>query len=80
MPHQKQNRRTSHSPEDLAQASIDRYNRRLEHLARRQQRYAERDFAVWAEDSWGSDDPDLGSRNSVRSSSGGRVQSNRSRY
>lgn len=76
----RRNQSATDSKTDRIQASKKRYTQRMEHLATRQERYADRDFAIWAEDSWGSDDPDLGSRHSVRSASGGRPQSNRSRY
>lgn len=76
----RRNRSSTGSKADEVNASKKRYAQRMEHLATRQERYADRDFAIWAKDSWGSDDPDLGSRHSVRSASGGRPQSNRSRY
>ena len=80
----KRNNRNSQSStqteSERIEASKRRYNRRMKHIATRQKRYADREFAIWAEDSWGSDDPDVGGRRSVHSHSGGRVQSNRSRY
>lgn len=68
------------SAADRDAQAIARYERRVQHLATRQARYDERDFAFRAADSFGKDDPALGGEHSVRASSGGRVQSNRSRY
>ena len=80
----KRNNRNSQSStqteSERIEASKRRCLRRMEHMATRQRKYADRDFAIWAEDSWGSDDPDVAGRRSVHSHSGGRVQSNRSRY
>ena len=84
MSDKKRNNRNSQSStqteSERIEASKRRYLRRMEHMATRPRKYADRDFAIWAEDSWGSDDPDVGGRRSVHSHSGGRVQSNRSRY
>lgn len=66
---------------DKDEQAASRYMRRVGRVATRQSRYMERDFAVWAEGSWGdTNSTDTGGRNSVHAAHGGRVQSNRSRY
>lgn len=66
---------------DKDEAAASRYMRRIGRVATRQSGFNDRDFAIWAEDSWGdTDSADAGGHNSVRAANGGRVQSNRSRY